>query len=70
MKYGFETQNGALLCDYASYNPVTAAAVHAERKRPPPLGGRGTRNTERLSDRVTYVPWYGGWGTRKTVRLA
>jgi len=66
MKYGFETLNGAL----ASYNPVTAAAVHAERKRPHPLGGRGTRNTERLADRLIYVPSYGGWETRKTVRLS
>ena len=66
MKYGFETQTEAL----ASYNPVTTAVVHAERKRPHPLGGRGTRNTERLAGRLTYVPSYGGWGTRKTVRLA
>ena len=70
MKYGFETHNGALLCDLASYDPVTAAAVHAKRKRPHPPGGRGTRNTERQADRLTYVPSYGGWGTRKTVKLA
>jgi hypothetical protein len=65
-KFYYILQNEAL----ASYNPVTAAVVHAERKRPHPLGGRGTGNTERLGDRLTYVPSYGGWGTLKTVRLA